>query len=131
MRLLPLVALLLTLAACSTAREPIPIPAVEDFVVVNELEANERIRTRDRDGWRYLNDRYVVYWTRRKNYLLEFRRECKYLRENAEKVPDLRIDQGSLRARIDTIRGCVVSHIYTITPDQKIELYTLGDAPGA
>ena len=41
------------------------------------------------------------------------------------------MDQGTLRARIDTIRGCMISHIYPITADQRIELKSLGDAPGS
>lgn len=119
------------LAACSTPKRPVPNPAVEDFIIANQLESLDRIRTRDRDHWRALNNRFIVYISRRQSYLFEFRRECKALTNIYDKAPDLRMDQGTLRARVDTLRGCMISHIYPITSDQRIELKSLGDAPGS
>ncbi len=121
----------LLVAACSTPRPPVPNPAVEDFIIANQLTTLDRVRTRDQDGWVALNNRYVLYKSRRESYLLEFRRECKALRNTYDKMPDLRMDQRSLRARIDTLRGCVISHIYPISLDQRAELKSLGDAPGS
>lgn len=119
------------LVGCSTPKRPVPNPAVEDFIIANQLESLDRIRTRDRDSWIALNNRFVLYKSRRQSYLFEFRRECKALTNIYDKAPDLRMDQGTLRARVDTIRGCMISHIYPITTDQRLELKTLGDAPGS
>lgn len=118
-------------AGCSTPRQPVPNPAVEDFIIANQLESVDRIRTRDRDRWVAMNNRFVLYTSRRGAYLFEFRRECKALTNTYDKAPDLRLDQGTLRARVDTLRGCIISHIYPITSDQRIELKNLGDAPGS
>lgn len=119
------------LAACSTPTRPVPNPAVEDYIIANQLETLDRIRTRERDGWVALNNRFVLYKSRRQSYLFEFRRECKALTNIYDKAPDLRMDQGTLRARVDTLRGCMISHIYPISSDQRIELKNLGDAPGS
>lgn len=121
----------LLFAACSTPRMLVSSPAVEDFIIANQLEAKDRVRTRDQDGWVALNNRFVIYRSRRDSYLLEFRRECKALTNTYDKAPDLRLDQDSLRARVDTLRGCVISHIYPITTEQRGELKNLGDAPGS
>lgn len=119
------------LVACSTPQKPVPNPAVEDYIIANQLKSVDRIRTRDRDYWRALNNRFILYISRRQSYLFEFRRECKALTNIYDKAPDLRMDQGTLRARVDTLRGCMISHIYPITADQRIELKNLGDAPGS
>ena len=126
-----IIIVVLSFAACSANRQPIDNAAVEDFVIANELVPLDRIRTRDQDGWVALNNRYVLYKTRRSSYLLEFRRECRALTDNYDTAPDLRLDQRTLRARVDTLRGCMISHIYEITKDQRTELKSLGDAPGS
>ncbi len=123
--------LALLLVACTANPPPVPNPAVEDFIIANQLESVDRVRTRERDGWVALNNRFVIWNSRRQKYLLEFRRECKALTNTYDKAPDLRMDQGTLRARMDTLRGCMISHIYPITPDQRKELKSLGDAPGS
>lgn len=130
---LPLVTLLLAsgLSACTTTEQLSTTPAVEDFVIANELESLDKVRTRDRDSWVALNERYLIYKTRRGHYLFEFRRECKALLESYVQVPDLRVDHRNLRARVDTIRGCPISHIYAISREQSTELRNLGDAPGS
>ncbi|MDJ0917697.1 MAG: DUF6491 family protein [Woeseiaceae bacterium] len=121
----------LFLAGCSMNPPPVPNAAVEDFVIANQLESSDRVRTRERDSWVALNNRYVIWNSRRQKYLLEFRRECKALTNTYDKAPDVRMDQGTLRARMDTLRGCMISHIYLITSDQRKELKSLGDAPGS
>ncbi|MDJ0759985.1 MAG: DUF6491 family protein [Woeseiaceae bacterium] len=121
----------LLLAGCSMNPPPVPNPAVEDFIIANQLETADRVKTRERDGWVALNNRFVIWNNRRQNYLLEFRRECKALTNTYDKAPDLRLDQRTLRARVDTLRGCMISHIYLITTDQRKELKNLGDAPGS
>ncbi len=119
------------LSACASTERIIPKAAVEDFVIANELESLEKIRTRDRDSWVVLNERYIVYKARRAHYLVEFRRECRALLDSYARVPDRRLDQRNLNARLDTIRGCPISHIYAITDEQSTELRSLGDAPGS
>ena len=130
-RTLWITAATLLLAACAAKPPPVQNEAVEDFIIANELESLDRVRTRDQDGWVAMNNRFVIYNSRRQSYLLEFRRECKALTNTYDKAPDLRLDQRTLRARVDTLRGCMISHIYPITRDQRTELKRLGDAPGA
>ena len=80
----------------------------------------------------YVNDRYVVIPTRRGDYLIEFRRDCYELRRSkfTQDMIDRRDNQNILRARFDTIRGCVIATMYEISDLQREELRNLGDAPG-
>lgn len=104
--------------------------AVEDYIATAELMAIGRIRKYDRDTWVYVNDRYVIYRGRPDDYLMEFRHECGDLRDNSWIPADLRYDHRNLRARVDTLRGCIVEKIYPITTAQRNELRTLGETPG-
>ena len=70
--------------------------------------------------------------TRRDDYLVEFQRDCRALR-NTEITPDMvdvRQNRNVLRAKFDTIRGCRIARIYEISKAQSNELKVLGDAPG-
>ncbi len=132
------------LAACASNNPPMPTnAAVEDFISAGELESVEKIRRRDSDSWKAINERYILYKARRDNYLIAFRRDCPTIVDGlaCRQIPgtirnpadvqgcmDVRIDTRNLRARVDTIRSCIISDIYPVTPGQVIELKNLGYA---
>lgn len=121
------------LAACaSEPLYPVPTnPAVIDYVAANQLESTPRILKTNGDGWMYLNNRYVLYRGQLDHYLLEFRHNCREIR-NSHWIPaDYIHDHRYMRAGVDTIRGCVVERMYLISGAQREELRSLGEAPGA
>ena len=129
---LVLAATLMTItAACSTQR---PVPptdeTVADYIEVSQLETVDGIRTYERDGVQYINDRYIIFKTRDGYYLFEFQRSCRELRDDTRITPDIRRDARNIRARFDTLRGCVIGKIYPITEAQRVEIKALGEAPG-
>ncbi len=126
-------AILLFVAACATPYDMQEIEAVRDYIVANQLEEVDRIRTNFRQlNYTYLNDQYVAIPTQRGNYLVEFDRLCRDLRRTdfTYEMIDRRDDANTLRARFDTIRGCRIGKIYEVTEEQTKELAALGDAPG-
>lgn len=131
MNKLTLACVLAALSAC--ASEPLyPEPedeAVVDFIVSNELTEVKRIRKFNSDSLMIINDLYVVY-RGKKEYLIEFRRHCGEFRNNDWIPPDMQHDHRYLRARLDTMRGCIIEKIYPITSEQRNELRILGEAPG-
>lgn len=120
------------LAACATGYDTQEIEAVRDYIVAAELKEVDQIRFFSQMSYTYLNDRYVLIPTRRGDYLVEFRRNCRELRETqfTWDMVDRRDNQNTLRAGFDTIRGCIIGGMYEITEDQREELQALGDAPG-
>lgn len=128
--LLPVLALLV--AACAAEPEPKEVEAVRDFVVANELEEVDEARMFGQMRTTYLNDYFVLLPSRRGDYLVEFGRRCRALRrqEFTPEMVDVRHDPDKLRARFDTLRGCRIAHIYSISSDQRKEIENLGDAPG-
>ena len=126
------VAACLALGACTTTVKPQEIEAVRDFVAANELTEVDQIRLTQQMSYTYVNDRYVIIPTRRGDFLAEFRRDCRELRRSrfTEDMIDRRDNQNIIRARFDTIRGCVIGRIYEISEGQRAELHDLGDAPG-
>lgn len=131
MNKLTLACVLAALSACASV--PLyPEPdnqAVVDFIVSNELTEVKRIRKYDSDSLLFVNGLYVVY-RGKKEYLLEFRRHCAELRNNDWIPADIRHDHRYLRARLDTMRGCIIEKIYPITSEQRNELRELGETPG-
>jgi hypothetical protein len=117
------------LAACASQTEPTVSDAVEDFIVVSELEESDIVKTRGQYSYKYLSERYVILKTRRENYLVRFNRRCRELNEPAV-TPDIRFDSNALRAGFDTIRGCRIEKMFAIDEAQAEELTYLGKAPG-
>lgn len=128
--MVPIIVMLLAFGGC--ASEPIyNVPAdqtVADFVTVNQLQQVDSLRKNNRDSWRYLTDRYVIY-RGTDEFLLEFRRSCAEIRDNRYIPTDYIHDHRNLRAGSDTIRGCIVERIYPITEAQRDELHSLGESP--
>ena len=131
-----LAATLATLAvlasACATGYDEQEIEATRDFVVANELEEVDSFRTYEQLNYHTLNDYFVTVETRRGDYLLEFNNRCRGLtqREFKPHMVDVRRDTSRIRARFDTIRGCLIGKIYAVSEQQREELRQLGDAPG-
>ncbi len=118
------------LTACAGTREPPPdVVAIEDFIEVTELEALDRIRTDRMSGYEALNKRYIIFTTRRRDYLIEFHRDCWELSENFDIKPDLRHDPNYIRPRADTIRGCLINRIFELNEGELEELKAMGTAP--
>lgn len=58
------------------------------------------------------------------------RRAC-YDRNSREIIVDTRWDPNTIRARIDTMRGCPIGMIYALTEEDLLELQELGEVPGS
>ena len=118
--------LALFLGAC--AAEPLYVPPsnerVADYVAATELTEVGQIRKNNSDSWSYVNDRYVVYLGAR-DYLVEFRSNCADLNDNNWVPADYIHDHRNLRAREDTIRGCIIEKIYSIDRTQRSEIREL------
>jgi hypothetical protein len=104
--------------------------AVRDYVLVRGLEEVKRMRSSDRDSWDVLDEYFIIYETRRNAYLVEFKRACYELNESRV-TPDLRREANTIRARSDTIRGCLVDKIFALTEADVAELKALGETPGS
>lgn len=130
-RLTALSAILL-MAACGTMYDDQEIEATRDFVAANQLAQVDDFRLFQQLNYHYLNDNFVSVDTRRGDYLLEFRTRCRALtrRDFTPDMVDVRRDPSRIEARFDTIRGCRIDKIYSITEEQRKELRALGDAPG-
>lgn len=126
-----LVSVLALMVACSTTPQVVvETQTVRDYVEVGELEDVKYIRVYRHDSWSYLTDYFVLYKARTSDYLVEFRRRCPELRDNAVIVGDHRYDHNRLRVNEDTLRGCRIGKIYPLTEGQVIELRNLGKGPG-
>ena len=120
---------LVAMSACATTQPEVDKASVEDFIAVRELPQLDRIRTDSTDGWYELNEYYVIYQTRRGDYLFQFSRRCWELDEQRV-TPDKRWDAKTIRARFDTLRGCRIDNIYGLTETDSEELKQLGESPG-
>lgn len=139
MRPIYLLAALMLIAACSSTSDEVSVKkqkitvetqTVRDYVAVGELGDVKHIRVYAHDSWSYLTDYFVIYKARTSNYLVEFRRRCRELRDNSRIVGDHRYDHNRLRVNEDTLRGCRIDKIYPLTEAQAIELRKLGKGPG-
>lgn len=126
------VILLALTSACSTLNDEQEIEATRDFVAANQLKQVDEIRLYEQLNYRVINHHYVTVETRRGDYLIEFNTRCRALtqREFQPHMVDFRRDPSRVRARFDTIRGCIIGSIYEVTEEQREELRQLGDAPG-
>ena len=126
------VLLLVLTSACSTLQDEQEIEATRDFVAANQLQTVDEIRLYQQLNYRIINDYFVTVETRRGDYLVEFRTRCRALtqREFQPHMVDVRRDPSRVRARFDTIRGCIIGAIYEVSEEQRDELRQLGDAPG-
>lgn len=127
-RLLPFV-LLPLLAACA-GQPQVDKEAVADFIAARHLEQVPYISSDTSDGWNNLNDYYLLYHTRRGEFLVEFASRCWDLDSNRV-MPDTRWDSTRIEAKYDTIRGCRIGNIYKLSDEETAELRNLGESPGS
>ena len=104
--------------------------AIRDYILVRGLEEVDRMRSSSSDSWEELDEYFIIYDARRSAYLVEFYRACYKLNENRV-TPDLRREANTIRARSDTIRGCLVDKIFALTEADVAELKSLGELPGS
>ena len=130
-----LILAMMTLAACAAERakqfEKEENQAVMDFIEVRGLQELDKLATSGRDGWEEITLSFLIYKSRREQYLLEFSRPCYELRDKTRVTPDVRADPNYIRARFDTLRGCRIHRIYAITDAEAEELSDIGEAPGS
>ena len=103
--------------------------AMYDFIDVRGLKPRDSIRVASSDSYHIIDDRFLLYKGRHGEYLVEFRRRCYEIRDNTRIVPDVR-REAKIRARFDTIRGCRIERIFTLTDADVEELLNMGEAPG-
>jgi hypothetical protein len=118
-------ALLQGCAPAQVADENVPI---DDFIVVSELEPTKVARFRHQYNYKQLTEHYIVLVSRDDYYLVEFRRRCREL--NMLPIePDIRYERNTLRAGVDSIRGCYIRRIFAIDKTQAEELENIGTGP--
>lgn len=139
MRPMYLVGAMLLIAGCSSTSDEVSVKkrkvtvetqTVQDYVEVGELEDVQYVRVYNHDSWSYLTDHFIIYKARDGEYLVEFRRRCRELRDNTRITGDHRYDHNRMRVNEDTIRGCRIAKIYPLTEAQATELRNLGVGPG-
>jgi len=118
----------LLLAGCATPQSTDEDIAIEDFIVVSELEPLKVARFRHQYSTRQLTENYVVLTARDDDYLVGFKRRCREYNMRPIR-PDVRYETNVLRAGADTIRGCHIGSIYAIDRTQAEELKNIGQAP--
>lgn len=127
MKLVLILLSLAGLAACGATPARHEDQAVADFIAVSAPGQHDSIRTRGQWDYEVLGERYVILDSGNGKYLVEFRRRCHELDERPVK-PDLRYQRNVLRARFDTIRGCVIERLYAIDDVAAEELKQLVSA---
>ena len=103
--------------------------AIEDFIVVAELEEVSALRYLGRLDSEVLSERYVLVGDNRRQWVLVFATPCRKL-EQSRIEADLRRERNAIYAKFDTYRGCRIDRVYEISDGQAEELKILGDAPG-
>ena len=99
--------------------------AIEDYILVAELESLDSIRTRKQFHHKVITERYIILTDGRNSYLAAFDRRCWELKQT-EITPDVCHDRHTIRARFDTYRGCRLGHLYAVTEGQAQELIQVG-----
>lgn len=100
--------------------------AIEDYVVVSELEELDQIRKRGELYHTVVTNKYIFLKDRRSTYLATFAQPCWNLDE-ARLEPDYRHDSDTIKARFDTYRGCRISTLHELTKGQEKEILALAE----
>lgn len=116
------------LQACAPHQVAEENVAIDDFIVVSELEPIRVIRYRRHYHYTQLTEHYIVLKTRDDYYLVEFKRRCREL-NMLPVTPDERYETNTLRSGVDTIRGCYIGRIFAIDKGQAEELENIGTGP--
>ncbi len=135
-------AALMEACASNPPEGTIAVALVDDFVAAAALEQTDRIeRITALDGWKPLNDRYVIFYIQDGDYLLHLKRRC-YSAVILRSHEEVRWMKSRLRIPYDQLAGCQIETIYKlaegqaqelnslISDEQAQELRGLSDAPG-
>ena len=128
---LPII-LVCLLAACASQDEQVTQDteqAVRDFIDVRQLTETDTVRTASTDRWDKIDQNFIIYETRSRSYLVEFARRC-YELDEVPVVADVR-HGNEISARFDTIRGCRIARIFSLTEGELAELQAIGESPGS
>jgi hypothetical protein len=119
-------------SACATEYNMQEVEAGRDFVFANQLEEVVDIRFVRQVIFTYGTVYCVVVPARPGDVRGEFSRQCQELRRSdfSSEMVDRRHEPNKLSARYDTIRGCRIAKMYSVSDAQSKELVDLGDAPG-
>lgn len=131
MRLKPVLPALLAAAllqGCAAPKVADENVAIEDFIVVSELEPLKVVHFRHQYDYKQLTENHVVLTARDDYYLVGFKRRCRELNMRPV-VADVRYERNTLRVGADTIRGCYIGSIYAIDRTQAEELENIGQGP--
>lgn len=137
MKALTAIVVTATLAACAaqdtTSREAEEgaVQAVRDLIEVRGLQEVDRMPSSSRDGWTSIENHYLIYKGRRQSFLVEFSRRCYELDDDRRIIADERWDSSHIRARFDTIRGCRIHKLYSLSAEDVAELQNIGESPGS
>jgi hypothetical protein len=132
MKTTTLLASLAFVTACAGAPEiPADTQAVRDYVEVGEIEQVQQIRTHGSETWTPLTRHFAMYQAREGHFLLEFARVCREMYDNTVITPDRRYDHNVMRRGMDTLRGCRIDKIYSLTEAQALEIEALVKAAGS
>lgn len=104
--------------------------AIRDFIAVREMQEVKEMRTSNDDHWEEIDQKFVIYKTRREAFLVEFTRRCYELNEYPV-VPDQRQSGNVVSARFDTLRGCHIAKLFPLTEGEVAELSAIGESPGS
>ncbi len=126
---LVLAAMFLGACASNDEDEQERVEAIDDFIVVSDLEEVASIRSYQQFEQKILNEYYVIVYTRKEQYLLSYERRC-YIIYDMPREPDRRADPHAIYADTDTLRGCHIKALYPISKEQAAELMEIGLAPG-
>jgi hypothetical protein len=121
----------LALTACATQEQTDGrdvAQGIRDYIEVRQLAEQDKIRTGSSDSWHELDGRYIIYTTRRETFLVEFVRNCYELNETPV-IADVRRDASTIRARFDTIRGCLIGRMFALTENDVAELEAISESP--
>jgi len=124
------------LIACASQQDKPPTStqdtsqAVRDFVETRGLESVDLVKVSSTDSIKKISEVFILYKSRRGNYIMEFGYRCDALDDYKVITPDRRWDLKALRPRVDTIRGCRIVKIYGLTETELVELKNIGAAPG-
>lgn len=127
MRVTLILVAMFTVYACATGveQEPRPVDAsIEEVQVYIDSVKPEIVAVagyKDPFGYTYINDKFVLLNGRGGAYLIKFRRLCNDLLSGGMHLDmvDYRERRGQLRAKIDTVRGCLIEEIYKLPDDAQ------------
>lgn len=120
---------LLMLAGCVTSEVRPEVAAVRDLIKLEQPDQVDQIRVLNQLHYQYVNDHYVSATQGSRHYLIEFTSRCAALRRGdyTPAMVDTRRDANYINAKWDTIRGCPIDRIYSLSAGQLLEIKQLHD----